>query len=119
MVSTAAIREFASAVFLISISAFIKPVGAAGLIFFDDSCLGAPQAWIETTLTRSITVASRMQKKIYTDPQTKFGVALFLEEDQRASSAVFNSIGGLTIATGDAALQRPGTGDVVIILALD
>ena len=93
----------------------MKPVGAAGLIYFDTSCLGAPQAWIETALTRSITVASRMQDKIYTDPQTKFAVTLFLQDDQPASSVVFNNIGGLTIAKGNAALRLPGTGDVVLI----
>ncbi len=115
MKSTAAIRKIASAVALVSIPAFIKPVGAAGLFYFDDSCLGAPQAWIETALTRSIAVASRMQDEIYTDPQTKFAVTLFLQDDQPASSVVFNSIGGLTIAKGNAALRRPGIGDVVLI----
>lgn len=108
-------RKTGSAVALVSIWLFMKPVGAAGLVFFDDSCLGTPQAWLETTLTRSIAVASRMQHKIYTDPNTKFGVTLFLEDDQRAASVVFNSIGGLNIAKGAAALQRPGTGDVVLI----
>lgn len=119
MRSIAAIKNIAGIVVLISVPEVIEYVGAAGLIFFDNSCLGFPQAWIETTLQRSITIASRMQKMTYTDPQTKFGVALFLEDDQRASSAVFNSIGGLTIAKGNAALQHPGTGDVVLILSPD
>ena len=115
MKSTAYTRTIANAIALVSIAAFINPVGAAGLIFFDDSCVGSPQAWIETTITRSIAVASRMQNQIYEDPQTKFGVTLFLQDDKPAASVVFNNIGGLTIAKGGAALQRPGTGDVVLI----
>ena len=115
MKSTAIIRTIASAIALISIPAFVDPVGAAGLIFFDDSCAGTTQAWLEATITRSITVASRMQDRIFTDEQTKTAVGRFLEGEQGAVSVVFNAIGALTIAEGATARQTPGTGDVVFI----
>lgn len=95
----------------------MKPVGAAGLIYFDNSCSGRPQWWLESKLTRSITVASRMQTQIYQDPNTKFGVELFLEGNQPASSVVYNNIGGLTL-TGENAV-RAGTGDVVFFQCPD
>ena len=115
MRSTTPVRAVIGVVALLSITIFINPVAADGVIYLTDSCHGEPRNWLSTQVERTINIAGHILDDLGSNRYSEFrkGVTWFLQDDLDAALGLFEAESTFTVSGQYASDAKPGAGDLV------